>query len=80
MAAESYHTETLEDFFDKLVGTVVVQIDGEQKLTPISSEDEVQKNHQSESLGIFYNTNLTRDNRSQQLMQIGDRRSFGDFN
>ena len=78
MATESYQTEAVEKLVDKSDGTVE-QIAGQQKLSRVSSENEVQKNHESEPLGIVFNTNLARDNRSQQVTQIGHRRSFGDF-
>ena len=78
MATESYQTEAVEKLVDKSDGKVE-QIAGQQKLSRISSENEVQKNHESEPLGIVFNTNLARDNRSQQVTQIGYRRSFGDF-
>ena len=79
MAAESYQTEAVEKLVNKSDGTVE-QIAGQQKLISlISPEDQVQKNHQSKPLRILFNTNLARDNRSQEVKQIGHRRSFGDF-
>lgn len=78
MHAETHRTESVEDVVDKVLGTVV-QVAERQKLSPISSEEDLQKKHQSEPLGMFFNTNFDRDNRSRQLIPIGQRGSFGAF-
>ena len=78
MTAESYQTESVGDVVDKVLNTVV-QVAEQQKLSPITSEEDLQKNHPQEPLGMFFNTNYERDNRSRQLMPIGQRGSFGDF-
>ena len=78
MTAESYQTASVGDVVDKVLDTVV-QVAEQQNLSAITSEEDPQKKHQSEPLGMFFNMNLERDNRSLQLIPIGQRGSFGDF-